>query len=255
MSMQSIVQLHGRWLAFGHDTVAVTDSRPRLEGAAWLFAEFEGGVSSVISLEGSPAHAVALIEKRLRADGMIDGEGKILIHKNRSMGAGYQSLFTAVPLEVWQQTYAWAEAQPDHCLVVPLTSLMWSAISHGEGLVIHAGRQLCVLAVRKHDIICRSSMAYSEDVTDLTMTAGALAQQVADDLARSDEDTEPMRFQWCSLFVPAAEPGQTPMNAAGPAASIGCVPTLPQVMRSIRYPAVPPIWPNGPCRSPRRLRC
>jgi hypothetical protein len=106
MSMQSIVQLHGRWLAFGHDTVAVTDSRPRLEGPAWLFAEFEGGVSSVISLEGSPAHAVALIEKRLRADGMIDGEGKILIHKNRSMGAGYQSLFTAVPLELWQQTYA-----------------------------------------------------------------------------------------------------------------------------------------------------
>ena len=145
MSMQSIIQLAGRWIVFDNDTVTLSTTRPRVEQPAWLFCEFEGGVSSVVSLEGSPAHAVALIEKRLRADGMIDGDGKILIHKSRTMGAGYQSLFTAVPLDVWQQTFAWAEAQPDHCLLVPITSLMWNAIKSGEGLVVQNGRQFSVL--------------------------------------------------------------------------------------------------------------
>lgn len=214
MSMQSIIQLPGRWITFEGDSVSIGDTRPRLEQPAWLFCEFEGGVSSVISLEGSTAHAVALIEKRLRADGLIDGEGKILIHKHRSMGAGYQTLFTAVPLDIWQQTYAWAEAQPDHCLVVPITSLMWNAIKSGEGLVIHAGRQFAVLALRKHDIIYRSSMAYSEDPSDLAMTVGALAQQVADDLARNDENAEPVSFHWCPLLVPEPAQGEVSIQTS-----------------------------------------
>lgn len=210
MSMQSIIQLAGRWIVFDNDTVTLSTTRPRVEQPAWLFCEFEGGVSSVVSLEGSPAHAVALIEKRLRADGMIDGDGKILIHKSRTMGAGYQSLFTAVPLDVWQQTFAWAEAQPDHCLLVPITSLMWNAIKSGEGLVVQNGRQFSVLALRKHDIIYRASMAYSEDATDLAMTVGALAGQVADDLARNNEDgSETMVFQWCPLLMPQPLPGES----------------------------------------------
>lgn len=215
MSMQSIIQLDGRWIVFGDDTVTISTARPRVEHPAWLLCEFEGAVSSVISLEGSPAHAVALIEKRLRADGMIDGDGKILIHKNRSMGAGYQSLFTAIPLDVWQQTYAWAEAQPDHCLLVPITSLMWNAIKSGEGLVVQNGRQFSVLALRKHDIVHRSSMAYSEDTTDLAMTVGALAGQVADDLVRNNGDSsETMRFQWCTLLMPHPLAGEAAGNQA-----------------------------------------
>lgn len=212
MSMHSIVQIPGRWLSFDQDTVAVSDTRPRLEGPAWLFSDFEGGNSGVMSLEGSSAHAVALIEKRLRADGLIDGEAKILIHKNRSMGAGYQTLFTAVPLDIWQQTYAWAEAQPDHCLVVPITSLMWRALKSGEGLIVHSGRQMSVLALRKHDIIYRASMAYSEEASDLSMTASALAQQVAGDLSRNDEEVDSLQFRWCSLFIAPTEPGQAPTN-------------------------------------------
>lgn len=246
MSMQNIVQLPGRWLTFDQDRVTVSDTRPRLEGPAWLFAEFEGGNSGVMSLEGSSAHAVALIEKRLRADGLIDGEGKILIHKNRSMGAGYQTLFTAVPLDTWQQTYAWAEAQPDHCLVVPLTSLMWRTLKAGDGLVVHSGRQMSVLALRKHDIIHRASMAYSEDASDLSMTAGALAQQVADDLSRNDEESEPLQFRWCSLFVPATEPGQAPANqqlAEIFAVNTGC--QVKQVPMQVYHDAEGQAWSSG----------
>jgi hypothetical protein len=201
MSLQFTVQQQHTWLTFDGGHVSRGDGRPRLQRAAMAVADFEGAVSNVISLEGSTAHAVALIEKRLRSDGLVDGEAKILVHKTRTVGAGYQTLYTAVPLETWQQTYAWAEAQPDHCLLVPLTSLLFNAVKPGQAVVLQSGRQLSVLAMLKHDMVYRSSLAYSDDPDDLAMTAGALAEQVADDLARGEDNLEPLEVKWCPLLV------------------------------------------------------
>jgi hypothetical protein len=195
-----ILQQQGRWLIFDGDTVSRVETRPRLEHAAMVVADFEGAVSSVITLEGSPTHAVALIQKRLRSDGMIDTESKVLIHKTLVRGAGYQTLFTAVPLELWQQTYAWAEAQPDHCLLIPCTSLLWRALKPGQGLVLQSGRQVSVLVLLKHQMVYRSALAYSDDPTDLMMTVGVLADQVAGDLDKGEEDQEPPQMTWCSAL-------------------------------------------------------
>lgn len=208
MSLLLQVQQQNTWLTFDNHHLTRSDTRPRPSRAAMAIADFEGAVSSVISLEGSPAHAVALIEKRLRSDGLIDGESKILIHKSRTVGAGYQTLFTAVPLDVWQQVYAWAEAQPDHCLLVPMTSLLWNALKPGQGIVLQSGRQLSVLALLKHDMLYRSSLAYSDDPDDLAMTAGALAEQFADDLSRGEDNLEPLDMKWCPVLVPKPDEGQ-----------------------------------------------
>ncbi|HET6396993.1 MAG TPA: hypothetical protein VFF91_09175 [Pseudoxanthomonas sp.] len=201
MSLLFTVQQQHGWLTFDGGHVSRSEARPRLPRAAMAVADFEGAVSNVIALEGSPAHAVALIEKRLRSDGLVDGEAKILVHKTRTVGAGYQTLYTAVPLDVWQQTYAWAEAQPDHCLLVPLTSLLFNALRPGQAVVLQSGRQLSVLALLKHDMVYRSSLAYSDDPDDMAMTAGALAEQVADDLARGEDNLEPLDVKWCPLLV------------------------------------------------------
>ncbi|MCR6685637.1 hypothetical protein [Pseudoxanthomonas sp.] len=206
MSLLFAVQQQHTWLTFDGGHISRSDVRPRLQRAAMAVADFEGAVSNVISLEGSPAHAVALIERRLRSDGLVDGEAKILIHKTRTVGAGYQTLYTAVPLETWQQTYAWAEAQPDHCLLVPITSLLFNALKPGQAVVLQSGRQLSVLAMLKHDMVYRSSLAYSDHPDDLAMTAGALAEQVADDLARGEDNLEPLDVKWCPLLV--SHPGE-----------------------------------------------
>ncbi len=208
MSRELLIQQQGSWLVFDNDVVTRSEARPRPERTTIAIADFEGGVSSVVSLEGSPAHAVALIEKRLRADGMIDSESKILIHKTRTVGAGYQTLFTAAPLDLWQQTYAWAEAQPDHCLLIPITSLLWSKLKSGGALVYHSGRQLTALAQLKHNIVYRTSLAYSDEPSDLAMTAGALAEQLANDLEGGDQHMEPLRAQWCSVLVPQPQAGE-----------------------------------------------
>ena len=208
MSLLFAVQQQHGWLTFDGGHVSRSDSRPRLPRAAMAVADFEGAVSNVIALEGSAAHAVALIERRLRADGLVDGEAKVLIHKTRTVGAGYQTLYTAVPLDVWQATYAWAEAQPDHCLLVPATSLLLNALKPGQAVVLQSGRQLSVLAMLKHDMVYRSSLAYSDDADDLAMTAGALAEQVAEDLARGEDNLEPLDVKWCPLLVRHPGEGQ-----------------------------------------------
>lgn len=207
MSLLHVIHQQGRWLVFDGQTLTRSESRPRLQRAAMVVSDFEGAVSSVISLEGSSAHAVALIDKRLRSDGLVDGDSKILVHKSRNLGAGYQTLFTAVPLDFWQQIYAWAEAQPDHCLLVPFTSLLWKALKPGEGLVLQSGRQLSVLAVLKHEIIYHTALAYSDSADDLAMTAGSLAEQFAEDLAGGEDNLEPLSMQWCPVLVPRPAEG------------------------------------------------
>ncbi|KRG68673.1 hypothetical protein ABB27_07145 [Stenotrophomonas terrae] len=209
MSLEILLQQQGRWLAFNDGLVAFSESRPRPSRAAAVLADLEGAVSSVVSLEGSAAHAVALIEKRLRADGLIDGEAKILIHKTRTVGAGYQTLFTAVPLDVWQQAYSWAEAQQDHCLLYPTTSLLLNKLKPGQAVVYQSGRQFTVLALLKHNIICRTSLAYSDDPSDLAMTAGTLGEQFANDLADGEEALTPIKVYWCpALVAQSAEQSQ-----------------------------------------------
>ena len=201
MSQLFTVQQQGGWLTFDGSSVTRSDTRPRVQRASIAVADFEGAVSGVMALEGSPAHAVALIERRLRSDGLVDGEAKVLIHKTHSVGAGYQSLFTAIPLDTWQQTYAWSESQADHCLLVPMTSLLFKALKPGQGIVLQSGRQISVLALLKHGMVYRSSLAYSDDADDLAMTTGALAEQVADELARSEDNLDPLEMKWCPLLV------------------------------------------------------
>jgi hypothetical protein len=207
MSRQILIQQQDNWLVFDNGKVSRSDTRPRPERAALAVADFEGGVSSVVSLEGSPAHAVALIEKRLRADGLIDSEAKILIHKTRTVGAGYQALFTAAPLENWQQTFAWAEAQPDHCLLTPSTSILWSKLKTNQVIVYQSGRQISALGLLKHNMVYRTSLAYSDDASDLAMTAGVVAEQLANDLADGEQALDPMEVLWCPVLVPQPEDG------------------------------------------------
>ena len=208
MTRQILIEQHDRWLLIDEEQVSAHEGRPRPTRTAVALAEFEGAGSHVISLEGSAAHAVALIERRLRADGLVDGEAKVLIHSTRTIAAGYQTLFTAFALETWQQYFAWAEAQPDHCLLVPIPSLMWWRMSPGQGMVLHNGRRISVLARLKNNIIHASTMAFSEDPDDLAMSAGALAQQFADELSRSEDAVESLQLRWCSMLVEQAPAGQ-----------------------------------------------
>jgi hypothetical protein len=213
MKTTTILHLDGRWLSFAEDRVQVAFARPTLQGPNIVVSDFDGSVSNVTALEGSPTHAIALIERRLRADGLIDNEAKILIHKTRTVGNGYQALYTAVPLEQWQSMFAWAENQADHCMLVPVTALLWHALKTGQAMVLHAGRQLTFMAVLRDRIVCASALAFSESPDDLSMSAGALAERVSTDLGEGEDEQVPLDVSWCQALE-YTEPGSASSEQA-----------------------------------------
>ncbi len=217
MSTLSLLHMDGQWLAFDGNRVNRLDARPKLTRSAVAIVDFDGAVSQVTSLEGSPAHAVALIEKRLRADGLIDNESKILIHQNKVVGNGYQALFTAVPLDRWQQMFAWAEDHDDHCLLVPALALLWRMLRPGRGLVLHSGRQFTFVANLRNRIVHVSGLAFSESESDLAMTVSALAERASRELASADDALETLDVEWygCLTRAPAAAaPVRPPVDEA-----------------------------------------
>jgi hypothetical protein len=209
MSVASLLHQDGRWLSFDGDRVQHLDARPKVDRATVVITDFDGAVSQVTSLEGSTAHASALIEKRLRADGLIDNESKILIHQTRTVGNGYQALFTAVPLDRWQQMFAWAEGQPDHCLLVPSVALLWRSLRPGRGVVLHSGRQFVFVAsLRNGGMVHASALAFSDSQDDLAMTVSALGERAAKDLAGADDALEALSVEWIGALTvaPASAP-------------------------------------------------
>jgi hypothetical protein len=213
MKTTTILHMDGRWLSFADDRLQIAFARPQPQGPAVLISDFDGSVSNVTALEGSPTHAVALIERRLRADGLIDNEAKILIHKTRTVGNGYQALYTAVPLDHWQAQFAWAENQADHCMLVPVISLLWRSLKTGQALVLHAGRQLTFMALLRDRMVYASALAFSETHDDLLMSVGALADRVSGELREGDDELAPLDIAWCEALEyvepGAASPEQT----------------------------------------------
>ncbi|MGH8084312.1 MAG: hypothetical protein ACREPV_03445 [Lysobacter sp.] len=205
MSALTLLHQDGRWLAFDGDRVTHLDSRPKVDRATVVITDFDGAISQVTALEGSTSHAIALIEKRLRADGLIDNESKILIHQTKTVGNGYQALFTAVPLDRWQQMFGWAEGQVDHCLLLPSVALLWHALKPGRGLVLHSGRQFVFLASLRNRIVHASALAFSESQDDLAMTVAALAERAGRDLAGDDEALETLTVEWYGALTRAPE--------------------------------------------------
>lgn len=219
MSNLSLLHQDGHWLVFDGDRVTHLDARPKVDRATVVITDFDGSISQVTALEGSPSHAIALIEKRLRADGLIDNESKILIHQTKTVGNGYQSLFTAVPLDRWQQMFAWAEGQVDHCLLVPSVALLWQMLKPGRGIVLHSGRQFVFLASLRNRIVHASALAFSESESDLEMTVAALAERAGKELAGADDALEALNVEWYGTLTAAPEAAQALQPTVVPLAS------------------------------------
>ena len=207
MNPRLLMHQDGRWLAFDGGGVAALEARPRVEHASIVLTDFDGAVSDVTSFEGSPSHAVALIERRLRSDGLIDGDAKVLVHQVRTVGNGYQALYTAVPLDRWQQLFAWADQQNDHCLLVPVVALLWKRLRPGQGVVLHSGRKLVFLASLRSGPVYASSLAFSESRADLAMTVAALGERAGALLTAGDEGVvDAPTIEWIGAMTALAAP-------------------------------------------------
>lgn len=194
-----ILRLGDRWLQFDGQQLSVLEAFPKCAGPVCVVDDFAGAPAGSRALDGKPEHAAALIERQVRSEGLVDGESHVLIHKRVNVPGGIQALFTAVPVEQWQQSQAWAQAQPDHCQIVPLLALLGRHVENGKGLVLNYGRQLVFLAQQGSSLRYASMMAFSEHPDDLMMALASLGDQV-----RSMLSGNPLELLWCALDQDAA---------------------------------------------------
>lgn len=103
----------------------------RLEQPAVVVLDLEQSHTDVWRFEGKPEYAAALIEKRVRTEGLVDGAAHIVLHKVQAFPGGFQAFFSAMPLDVWQQASSWAAAQQDHCVLLHAAALLADGLPNG----------------------------------------------------------------------------------------------------------------------------
>jgi Tfp pilus assembly protein PilN len=114
---------------------------PRLRHPAVAVLDLDDIHTGVWRFDGKPEHAQALIEKRVRLEGLIEGQAHIVVHRLLRHPGGFQACFSAVPLEIWQRATAWAAEQPDHCLLVPGAGLLVHGVADGQGRALVSERR------------------------------------------------------------------------------------------------------------------
>lgn len=126
----------------------------RLDQPAVVVLDLEQSHTDVWRFEGKPEYAAALIEKRVRTEGLVDGAAHIVLHKVVTFPGGFQAFFSAMPLDVWQQASTWAAAQKDHCVLLHVAALL------ADGLPPNGARAL--VGVRGWSALVQtpSSLAY-----------------------------------------------------------------------------------------------
>lgn len=201
------------WLAADAKHVQPIQAYPTFARSFNVIETFDDSPSGVVRLQGKTDHAAALIERKVRAEGLVDGESRILIHRQRTSAGAMEVLFTAVPLPVWQTISAWAQKQPDHCVVFPLAAVASSGIKQGQGRVVRCGVNLVYFADTSEGYFYASVAAYSADADDVEIAVRALAEQAAESHAgntRGKSSTgvatvaQPLVF-WCPLVADAME--------------------------------------------------
>ncbi len=95
-----------------------------VSGTTLVFFDFSNSQSGLISSKGKAEYAGAIIEKEVRTSGALDGAVKVFVHNTRALGDTIQTFYTAISLEKWQELQNWSTRQADHCLLIPIASLI-----------------------------------------------------------------------------------------------------------------------------------
>lgn len=192
------------WLRLSDGTMQITPAYPELHENAVVVWHPPNAASGVAALEGNARHATALITRRLKTEGGIDGTIKLFIDKICSIGRGYQALYTAVGLEDWQRLLAWSEAQPKHCLIHSTTRLLWNATSPRVATVLHSANQLSFIGHVQGQIVHINTLAFGDSEDDVMLAVRSLGERVLEELTRlgSSSSLSTIQVLWFSVNSP-----------------------------------------------------
>jgi hypothetical protein len=204
MNEAIIFHLDDRWLLFAGNTVRIVPEYPRLDVPAIVVTDFGGAHCGVAPVGARSGYAEALIGRRLRDEGLIDGEAKVVIHHSVKASGDFQAFYTAVPIDAWQRMQSWARAQEESCLLVPQAAAMHRLLSRGDnGVLFRHGRNIALLFRKKRGLIHSSVLSLGDGAEDLLAAVKTLAGRLL------DQSFDPARFMARSVWYSLLEPGES----------------------------------------------
>lgn len=138
-----------------------------VKGSALVVVEFAQSQVGVQSCKGKAEYAAAIIEKAVRAEGAVDGPLQVFVHRQIRHNDSSSVLYTAIPLELWQQFQTWSRRQPDHCLIVPLAGLFLGKAADDQLQVLRIGSQLHAFSAAGSKMHYAGATAIGSDPADL----------------------------------------------------------------------------------------
>lgn len=159
-----------------------------------VVSDFSQATSDLQLLDVKPEYAAAVIEKRLRQEGAIDGAAHIIVHARQGVAGGTQMLFTGVPVDEWQQLNIWLEKQPRVLPVFGLPDLMLAQLRGDGRVVMRAGRHFFYLCRSGHRLAFARISAVSEIQDDLAIAMRTLMSGLEKVAGRGGEDTAVIGF-------------------------------------------------------------
>ncbi|WP_334189538.1 hypothetical protein [Noviherbaspirillum sp.] len=198
MKQDLILSLDGRWISRLGGNWQVHAGMPSLSSPGRVLGDFGGAIAGVAAVDVKTEFAGPVIEKRLRSEGMLDAEARILLHRIVASGGGSRVFYSAIPLSAWQSTFSWLKGEPTLALLYTAESAMLHAARRHDIVVFAAGRQLRLLVSNADALVYLTVTAYSDDDDDMRTALGNLADQLARQWP--DRPLQPTLL-WCDVMA------------------------------------------------------
>ena len=180
-----IINLDDQWYLVQGAHLQKIDKPETLDGSNIILTDFSDAVSGLEMVTGPVEHAAALIEKRLRDIGLLDGPSKIIVHDIRKVGDTATVIFTAIPADTYTEYFEMVNKQKDHCLIVPLLCVLCKQVdlnsNDSQAIVFHHNREFDLLIVKDKKIKRISRLtSFSTLEDDVNQTLETLAKEIDD---------------------------------------------------------------------------
>lgn len=187
---------------------------------ALVVLDLDDVFTDVWRFEGKPEYASALIEKRVRTEGLVDGTVHIVVHRLIRLPRGFQVFFSAVSLELWQRCSQWAKEQPDHCLVMMAHGLLCHNVGNDQARLMLSQRRLMCFAQTEAGMVFGATLALGFSPSAMASAAKVLTDNHRELLSRM----EPEAVQWGTLWSTQTSDSDTCLEAVR--SVLGCAPAI-----------------------------
>ena len=162
------------WLHCHGHQVEEVPAWPRLTHSALVVLDLDDVFTDVWRFEGKSEYAAALIEKRVRTEGLVEGAAHIVVHRLVKLPRGFQAFFSAISLELWQRCTQWAQEQADHCLVMMATGLLCHNVGTDQARVMMSLRRLMCFAQTEAGMVFGATQALGSGPAAMASAAKVL---------------------------------------------------------------------------------